>query len=172
MASGSANVSGELDWAASLLMKAQTQAAALDDGVKDVQARVAGDFPGIARNLQQLHPPIQEVRARIDALIAQVARLSQQAQVDDEATPDEVLAALAPVKSGIDGIVTGMLGVLDSMDRIDALIAQCLKGGSPEDLLYLANQVRIAVRDALKAIHSADKIADTKLASARTAGKA
>jgi hypothetical protein len=172
VASGSGDVNGELDWTAHLLSKSQTQAAALDDGVRTVQARVAGSFPGIAGNLEQLHPAIREVQARIDALSGQVTALSTQAKVDDEATPDEVVGTLTPVKSGIDSVVTGMVGVLDNLDRIDALVAQCLKGGAPEDLLYLANQVRIEVRDALKAIHGADKLADAKLAEARKAGKA
>ncbi len=172
MASGSGDVGGEPDWTAQLLSKAQTQAAALDDGVRTVQARVAGSFPGIARNLDQLHPHVHEVQARIDALSGQVTTLAKQAQVHDDATPDEVTAALVPVKSGIDGVVTGMLGVLDCLDRIDTLIAQCLQGGAPEDLLYLANQVRLEIRDALKAAHGADKAADAKLAEAKKAGKA
>jgi uncharacterized protein DUF6244 len=170
--SGSGDVGAELDWTAQLLSKAQTQAAALDDGVKTVQAQVAGSFPGIARNLDQLHPLIHEVQARIDALSGQVTTLARSAQVNDDATPEEVVAALTPVKNGIDGVVTGMLGVLDNLDRIDTLIAQCLKGGSPEDLLYLANQVRLEIRDALKAAHGADKAADAKLAEAKKAGKA
>jgi hypothetical protein len=172
LASGSGDVSGELSWTAQLLARAQTQAAALDDGVRTVQAQVAGSFPGIAQNLEQLHRPIREVQGRIDALTGQVTALSTQAKVDDQATPDEVVAALTPVKNGIDAIVTGMIGVLDDLDRIDTLIAQCLKGGAPEDLLYLSNQVKIEIRDALKAIHGADKIAGTKLAEAKKAGKA
>jgi DNA-binding FrmR family transcriptional regulator len=169
---GSANLSGELDWTAQLLSKAQNQAAALDDGVKAVQAKVAGNFPGIARNLDQLHPLIQEIQARIDALTGQVTTLAKQAQVDDDATPDEVVVALTPIKNSIDGVVTGMLGVLDNLDRLDALVAQCLKGGAPEDLLYQANQVRLEMRDALKAVHGADKATDAKLAEAKKAGKA
>jgi hypothetical protein len=169
--SGSGDLNGELDWTAQLLSKAHAQATALSDGARTVQARVSGSFPGIARNLGQLHPLVQEVQARVDALIGQVTTLSKQAQLDDEATPDEVLAALAPVKSGIDGVTTGMIGVLDSLDRLDTLIAQCLKGGAPEDLLYVANQVRVEIRDALRAVHGTDNLADIKLTEAKKAGK-
>jgi hypothetical protein len=73
---GSGDVGAELDWTARLLAKAQTQAAALDDGVKAVQGWVAGSFPGIARNLDQLHPQVQEVQARLDALSGQVTTLT------------------------------------------------------------------------------------------------
>ncbi len=171
MASGSGEVSTELDWTAQLLSKAQSQAAALDDGVRTVQAQVAGSFPGIARNLGVLHPAIQEIQARIDALAGQVTALAKQGQLDDRATPEAAVAALTPVKSGIDGVVTGMIGVLDNLDRLDGLIAQCLEGGAPDDLLYLANQVRVSIRDALKAINGADKVADAKLIEAKQAGK-
>lgn len=172
MASSAKDVSAELDWTAQLLSKAQTRAAALDDGVTTVQAQVAGNFPGIARNLDQLHPLIHEVQARIDTLSGQVAALAKEAQVDDDATPEDVVAALTPVKNGIDGVVTGILGVLDNLDRIDTMIAQCLKGGAPEDLLYLTNQVRLDIRDALKAAHGANKATDAKLSEAMKAGKA
>lgn len=58
------------------------------------------------------------------------------------------------------------------LDRLSTLIARCLEGGSPEDLLYLVDQVRIEIREAMKALRGADKMADATLDEARRAGKA
>lgn len=99
MTTGSGEVSAELVWSARLLGQAVTKVGGVQDGVRNVQAQVSGSFRGIASNLEQLHPPIQEVQARLGSLVSQVETLARQADVDGEATPDEVVAALMPVES-------------------------------------------------------------------------
>lgn len=172
MASNPGGANAELVWSARLVDQALTKAAVVQQVVRDVQAQTGPRFPGVARNLQQLHPPLEEVQARLDALGGQARTLAAQAEVENEAIPDEVVAALTLVKGGIDTAFTAANGVLDQLDRVSTLVARCLEGGSPEDLLYLVDQVRIETREAMKALRAADKMADVALTAARKAGKA
>jgi ABC-type transporter Mla subunit MlaD len=170
---GSAQLKRELTNTVEALRATRAGSTGVEDRVTRVQQQVAAaGYPGVADNLKQVINQLHEVGARSDALADEVDGLGAHTMaVTSESTPSQVIAVLTPVNAGIDRAFTGANGVLDALDHTQRLIAHCLEGGSPKDLIGAVEQLKGTARDVNRSLAQAQKATEQAIAKARRSGK-
>lgn len=138
------NVATELQAITAGLGRARTITASLDQESERVAARAAAaGFTAIAAAMSQVRTAINEVRARVHAATDAVHDAATAVRnAPNEASPQQVIAALTPAAERTDTIQREITAALGRADDTHRLVNQVLQGSNPGPMLTLINDLK------------------------------
>ena len=156
------------------LGKAQEAVNAADSAAVQIAQKAAGSgFSGIAQNLARVREAIRQISAGVTA--AGQAVNQAQAPVGaagKQPSPEETVAALAPVIQQLDTVHGRIGAVIEQVNRAKQLAGSVLQGGQPGPLLGRLDAIREIMLTVAQRGAAAKKNVETAIAQARTTGEA
>ncbi|MGW1056990.1 DUF6244 family protein [Micromonospora rubida] len=130
-------ITGELRALMSGVERAQGLAAAADSQAQEVALRAAGaGFVAVAAGVARVRTAITGIQGGLGSLAGSIGEATKAtAAVPHEATPQETIAALAPVQSAVDAARDAAAGAITGVGEAQQLVAVVLQGGQPGPLL-------------------------------------
>lgn len=137
-------VTNELQAITTGLGRAQTITTGLGNEAEQISNRaMSAGFTAIAAGMSQVRDAINEVRARLHTAADAIGNAGTAVRAaPNEASPQQVIAALTPAADRTDtahGEITAALGRADDIHR---LVTQVLQGGNPGRMLSMLNDLK------------------------------
>lgn len=156
------------------LGKAREAANAADNAAVQIAQRAAGSgFAGIAQNMSRIREAIRAIAAGITG--AGQAVTQAQAPVGaagKQPSPEETIAALAPLTQQLDTVHSLIGAVIEQVNRAKQLAGSVLQGGQPGPLLGRLDAIREVMVAVAQRGTAAKQNVETAIAQARKTGDA
>ncbi|MFI7433403.1 DUF6244 family protein [Micromonospora haikouensis] len=137
-------ITGELRALMTGTERAQGLVAAARNQAQEVALRAAGaGFVAVAAGMARVGSAITEIQGSLGGLAASIGEATKAtAAVPHEATSQETVAGLEPVRATVDSMRDATAGVITRVGETQQLVAMILQGGQPGPLLQALDSVK------------------------------
>ncbi|MFG3710185.1 DUF6244 family protein [Micromonospora sp. NPDC047730] len=152
--------------------RAQGLAAAADDQAREVALRAAGaGFAAVAAGTARVRQEITGIRESLTGLATSVGEATTAAMaVPQEATPQQTITVLTPVRNTVDGARDAAAGAIARADEARRLTAVVLQGGQPGPLLSALSSIKQFLVLVVQRAGSARQFVEAAIVDARRLG--
>jgi hypothetical protein len=135
------------------------------------EANSAG-FRRIAAGIGEVGAALKRTHQELAAQGRTIAEAAQRvAAVPDDASPEHVESSLGPIGKTAGDVPPQMQAISAQVDRLQATVAQVLRGGTPGPLLGLLEEIKKPLTGVVSAADTARKQVDETIGRARATGK-
>ncbi|MEV5768698.1 DUF6244 family protein [Micromonospora sp. NPDC052213] len=137
-------ITGELRALAAGVERAHRLAAAVDGQAQEVAVRAAGaGFTAVAAGIARVRAAVSTIQGELGSLATAVGEATKTAaSVPQQATPQETIAALAPVQQGLASARETTTATIAHVDNARHLVSAALHGGQPGPLLQSLDGIK------------------------------
>ncbi|MEU4592267.1 DUF6244 family protein [Micromonospora aurantiaca (nom. illeg.)] len=152
--------------------RARGLAAAADSQAQEVTVRAAGaGFAAVAAGMVRVRKAINGIQDGLGSLAGSVGEAAKAtAAVPREATPQETIAALAPVVSAADSARDATTGAIAQVREAQQLVAMVLQGGQPGPLLQALESIKQVLVLVAQRTSATRQFTEAAIADARQLG--
>lgn len=152
--------------------RAQALTATADHQAQEVALRAAGaGFAAVAAGMTRVRGAIAAVQGRLGGLATAIGEATTAtAAVPREATPEETVAGLGPVREGIVGVRTASAASIVLVGEAQQLVTIVLQGGQPGALLQTLESVKQVLLQVVQRTTAAERSVDEATGEARQLG--
>jgi hypothetical protein len=154
------------------LGKSQSTAAVAHAGAVAIEAETTGArLLGIAAGIKLLRERLERVR-QMQTEVASVAKgtVATVQRVTADMSPADVISTLTPAVQQMDAASSGTTAILIEVNAATVRASASLKGGKPEKMLGLLNDVDQGLTHALAKLEAAKARTEETIAEARQMG--
>ncbi|GAA2707496.1 DUF6244 family protein [Micromonospora olivasterospora] len=165
-------ITGELRALTTGVERAQGLAAAAHQQAQEVALRAAGaGFAAVAAGVARVQGAISEIQGGLGGLGTSIgAATKATATIPHQATPQETITGLAPVRDAVDGARDATARTIAQVGEAQRLATLTLQGGQPGPLLSGLESVRQVLTLVLQRTGAARQAVEAALAEARRLG--
>jgi hypothetical protein len=140
-------ITGELAALATGVQRAQGQAGAAEHQAQDVPRRAtAAGFAAVAAGMTRVQGAIAQIRGGLSTLAGVIEQaIRATTGVAQQPSLQETIAAMASVRTGVDGIRETAGAVIAQIGQAQQLVTAALQGGQPGPLLQALDGIRQVV---------------------------
>ena len=162
----------ELRAVAAGIERARANAAAAGSKAQEISARAAqSGFAGIATGMSQVRTMINELQAQLAAVNRSAAEAAVPVTAaPKELSPQQTIAALAPVTEKVDAVRDGIALAVAKIDEAHRRTAAVLQGGQPGPLLAALAAVKHLLIQITQRCAAAKQHVNTVMDAARQVG--
>ncbi|MER7460856.1 DUF6244 family protein [Micromonospora sp. NPDC126480] len=152
--------------------RARALAATADHQAQEVALRAAGaGFAAVAAGMTRVRGAIAALQGRLGGLTTSIGEATTAtAAVPREATPEETVAGLRPVREGIAGLRTASAATIVQVGDAQQLVTVVLHGGQPGALLQTLESVKQVLLQVVRQTSTAERSVEEATAEARRLG--
>ncbi|NJP35639.1 DUF6244 family protein [Micromonospora thermarum] len=152
--------------------RAQALTATADQQAQEVARRAAGaGFAAVAAGMTRVRGAIATVQGRLSGLATSIGEATTAtAAVPREATPEETVAGLGPVRDGIVGTRAASSATISQVGDAQRLVTLVLQGGQPGPLLQGLEGVKQVLVQVVQRTTAAERSVEAAVAEARRTG--
>ncbi|WBB70728.1 DUF6244 family protein [Micromonospora sp. WMMD812] len=167
-------ITGELQALANGAERAQGLTAAADNQAQEIALKAAGaGFAAVAAGMTRVRAAIGDIRGGLSGLGTAIDEASKAtAAVPREATPQDTVAALAPVQQGIIGAREASAATITQIGTVQQLVTTVLHGGQPGPLLQALDGIKQVLALLAQRASAAEQAVEAAIAEARRLGSA
>ncbi|MER7168283.1 DUF6244 family protein [Micromonospora sp. NPDC000207] len=167
-------ITGELRAVLTGVERAQSLTAAADNQAQETAVRAAGaGFAAVAAGLTRVRSAIATVQSGLATLATATGEaVKATSTVPREATPQETIAALAPVQQGITAAREACTATIGHVDEARQVVSMVLQGGQPGPLLQSLDSVKQVLVMLVQRTHTAQQSVEATTNRARRLGSA
>ncbi|MFY1703016.1 DUF6244 family protein [Micromonospora sp. WMMA1923] len=167
-------ITGELRTLGTGVERAQSLTAAADNQAREIAARAAGTgFTAVAAGMARVRAAIATIHSGLGGLAGAVGEATTATtNVPREATPQESIAALAPVGQGIASAREAATATIGHVDQARQLVGALLQGGQPGPLLQALDSVKQVLVLLIQRGTAAQQAVEAAISQARQLGSA
>ncbi|KXK62289.1 hypothetical protein AWW66_09125 [Micromonospora rosaria] len=165
-------ITGELHALLAGVERAQGLTAAADNQAQEVAVRAAGTgFTAVAAGIARVRNALATVQAGLTALATSAGEaVKASTTVPRGATPQETIAALAPVQQGVTAAREACIATISHVDEARQLVSAVLQGGQPGPLLQTLDSVKQVLVLLVQRTQSARQAVEATVDRARQLG--
>jgi len=165
-------ITGELRALMAGVERAQGLVAAADSQAQEVALRAAGaGFVAVAAGVTRIRNAIAGVQGGLGSLAGSIGEATKAtAAVPNEASAQETVAGLAPVRSAVDAAREAAAGAITQIGEAQQLVTVVLQGGQPGPLLQALDAVKQVLMQVVARTGGAGQAIDVAIAQARQLG--
>ncbi|MET8372038.1 DUF6244 family protein [Micromonospora profundi] len=165
-------ITGELRALMAGVERAQGLAAAADSQAQEVALRAAGaGFVAVAASVARVRNAIAGIQGGLGSLAGSIGEATKTtASVPNEASAQETIAGLAPVRSAVDAARDAAAGAIIQIGEAQQLVTVVLQGGQPGPLLQALEAVKQVLMQVVARTGGAGQAIEVAIAEARQLG--
>lgn len=152
--------------------RAQSLAAAADQQAQEIALRAGGaGFAAVATGVARIRGIITTIRGGLGGLAGAVGDATKRsAGVPQQATPEDTITGLTPVRSAVDGIRDQTAVTITHVGEAQQLVVRALQGGQPGPLLQALESVKQVLVMLVQRTATTRQVVDAAIAEARQLG--